>query len=130
MLWIAPSEKDDATATLEARLWDAAAQFRANSGLKAQEHSVPVLGLIFLRFAAQHARLKSPSPDRAAHGETLTRPTGEGQVGEGASLGRETKGEVLLVSRLRAALERLKPALPPVAITGAKLFQVFTRSLL
>src|SRR6267142_2777225 len=34
-------------------------------------------------------------------------------------LGRETKGEVVLVSRLRAALERLNPALPPEAITAA-----------
>ena len=51
MLWIAPSEKDTANATLEKRLWDAADQFRANSGLKAQEYSGPILGLIFLRFA-------------------------------------------------------------------------------
>ena len=51
MQWIAPSEKDPATATLEKHLWDAADQFRANSGLKAQEYSAPVLGLIFLRFA-------------------------------------------------------------------------------
>jgi len=40
-------------------------------------------------------------------------------VGEGASFGRETKDEVVLVSRLRAALERLNPALPPEAITAA-----------
>lgn len=63
MQWIAPSEKDAATSTLEKRLWDAADQFRANSGLKAQEYSSPVLGLIFLRFAdvrfaAQRARLE------------------------------------------------------------------------
>ena len=32
---------------------------------------------------------------------------------------RETKGEVVLVSRSRAALERLDPALPPEAITAA-----------
>ena len=51
MNWIAPSETDTAAATLEKRLWDAADQFRANSGLKAQEYSAPVLGLIFLRFA-------------------------------------------------------------------------------
>ena len=51
MKWIAPSEKDTASGTLEKRLWDAADQFRANSGLKAQEYSAPVLGLIFLRFA-------------------------------------------------------------------------------
>ena len=51
MHWIAPSEKDTAAVTLEKRPWDAADQFRANSGLKAQEYSAPVLGLIFLRFA-------------------------------------------------------------------------------
>jgi len=71
MIWIAPSEKDDATATLEKRLWDAADQFRANSGLTAQEYSGgrpqgPVLGLIFLRFAevrfaAQRAKLEKAS---------------------------------------------------------------------
>lgn len=36
---------------LEQRLWDAADELRANSGLKASEYSTPVLGLIFLRFA-------------------------------------------------------------------------------
>ncbi len=51
MRWIAPPEKDAGTATLEKRLWDAADQLRANSGLTAQQYSQPVLGLIFLRFA-------------------------------------------------------------------------------
>ena len=37
--------------TLEKRLWDAADELRANSKLKASEYSVPVLGLIFLRYA-------------------------------------------------------------------------------
>ena len=50
MRWIAPSEKDINNAALERRLWDAADDFRANSGLKAQEYSGPILGLIFLRF--------------------------------------------------------------------------------
>lgn len=36
---------------IENRLWDAADELRANSKLKASEYSVPVLGLIFLRFA-------------------------------------------------------------------------------
>jgi type I restriction enzyme M protein len=63
MHWTAPSEKDTAAATLEKRLWDSADQFRANSGLKAQEYSGPILGLIFLRFAevrftALHAKLE------------------------------------------------------------------------
>ncbi|MEJ1971098.1 MAG: class I SAM-dependent DNA methyltransferase [Lacunisphaera sp.] len=51
MHWVASSEKDLASESLEKRLWDAADQFRANSGLKAQEYSSPILGLIFLRFA-------------------------------------------------------------------------------
>lgn len=51
MNWVAPQEKDEASETLEKRLWDAADQFRANSGLTAQQYSSPVLGLIFLRFA-------------------------------------------------------------------------------
>jgi type I restriction enzyme M protein len=34
--WIASSEKDSATELLEKRLWDAADQFRANFGIKAQ----------------------------------------------------------------------------------------------
>jgi type I restriction enzyme M protein len=49
--WVATPEKDIAATNLEKRLWDAADQFRANSGLKAQEYSGPILGLIFLRFA-------------------------------------------------------------------------------
>ena len=39
--------------------------------------------------------------------------------GESGTLQRETKGEVVLVARLRAALARLNPTLPPVAITAA-----------
>jgi type I restriction enzyme M protein len=49
--WIAPPEKVGATSSLEMNLWEAADQFRANSSLKAQEYSGPILGLIFLRFA-------------------------------------------------------------------------------
>jgi hypothetical protein len=67
MQWIAPSERDHDNAALEKGHWDAADQFRANSGLKSQEYSVPLLGLIFLRFAkvrfaTQRARLETPSP--------------------------------------------------------------------
>jgi len=36
---------------LENRLWSAADQLRANTGLTSQEYSRPVLGLIFLRYA-------------------------------------------------------------------------------
>src|SRR4051812_18587598 len=66
MHWVAQSEKNNTNGTLEKRLWDAADQFRANSGLKAQEYSGPILGLIFLRFAevrfaAQRAKLEKAS---------------------------------------------------------------------
>ncbi len=36
---------------IEKRLWDSGDQLRANSRLKSSEYSVPVLGLIFLRYA-------------------------------------------------------------------------------
>lgn len=36
---------------IEKRLWDAADELRANSKLKASEYSIPVLGMIFLRYA-------------------------------------------------------------------------------
>jgi type I restriction enzyme M protein len=53
---------------IEKRLWDAADELRANSRLRAAEYSVPVLGLIFLRyadhrFAAAHAAIQA---ERAA----------------------------------------------------------------
>jgi type I restriction enzyme M protein len=66
MQWIAPSGNDPASDTLEKRLWAAADQFRANSGLSAAQYSQPVLGLIFLRFAEvrfaiQRAKLEKTS---------------------------------------------------------------------
>jgi type I restriction enzyme R subunit len=43
----------------------------------------------------------------------------EETFGPGSALGRETKGEVVLVDRLRAALIALNPGLPPEAIQSA-----------
>lgn len=43
----------------------------------------------------------------------------EETFGPGGSLGRETKAEVVLVPRLRAALQRLNPTLPPEALQAA-----------
>lgn len=51
MKWIEPRQVAQDTKTLEKSLWDAADQFRANSGLTAAQYSQPILGLIFLRFA-------------------------------------------------------------------------------
>jgi type I restriction enzyme R subunit len=54
-------------------------------------------------------------------------PSGRGSGDEGrTTLGRETTSEVVLVARLRAALERLKPALPPEAITAGGLIEWLT----
>ena len=80
MIWIAPSEKDTAAATLEKRLGDTADQFRANSGLKAQEYSGPILGLIFLRFAdvrfaKQRAKLEKASIAAAIALRSASPPT-------------------------------------------------------
>jgi type I restriction enzyme M protein len=66
MQWVAPSERDTDNETLESRLWLAADQLRANSGLTSAQYSQPVLGLIFLRFAevrflAQRAVLEKQS---------------------------------------------------------------------
>jgi len=65
MDWIALSEKDDANGNLENRLWESADQFRANSGLKSQEYSAPVLGLIFLRFAEVRFALQRAKLEKA-----------------------------------------------------------------
>jgi type I restriction enzyme M protein len=69
--WIAPSNKDAETTKLEKNLWDVADQFRANSGLKTQEYSSPLLGLIFLRFA--EARFKVQREKLLAQGGSARR---------------------------------------------------------
>lgn len=49
-----PQSKDQSKSTieeLEKKLWSLADELRANSNLKSSEYSVPVLGLIFLKYA-------------------------------------------------------------------------------
>lgn len=58
MYWIAPTEKNAAFVSFEKRLWEASDQLRANSGLKAQEYSGSILGLIFPHFAKVRFILK------------------------------------------------------------------------
>ena len=65
MKWIAPSEKDSANNLLEKRLWEAADQLRANSGLNSAQYSGPVLGLIFLRFAEARFAKRRGELDKA-----------------------------------------------------------------
>ncbi len=62
------------TTELEKRLWGAADELRANSELKSSEYSVPVLGLIFLRyadhkFATAQAKLTSQGSGRRTIGK-------------------------------------------------------------
>jgi type I restriction enzyme M protein len=68
MIWVAPAEKDTGTETLEDRLWKAADQLRANSGLTPAQYSQPVLGLIFLRFAEVRFNKKRTALERQAAG--------------------------------------------------------------
>jgi hypothetical protein len=79
MHWIAPSEKHTATDPLGERLWAAADELRAKSGLTSQQYGQPGLSLIFLhfpklRFAAKRAQLESRSP----HGWESVGVGGEG----------------------------------------------------
>src|SRR4051794_4605584 len=60
---------------LESRLWSAADELRANSTLRASEYSVPVLGLIFLRFA--EVRFRAAKRELAAEPQTGRRSVGE-----------------------------------------------------
>jgi type I restriction enzyme M protein len=63
------------TTELEKTLWSAADELRANSKLKSSEYSVPVLGLIFLRyadykFAQAKAKLATQATGRRVTGKT------------------------------------------------------------
>lgn len=81
----------------------------------------PAIGL-FAELGWQVALPHShPGPLPVGEGAAGPPPT-VGIVGEprGAGLlGRETKGEVVIVPRLRAALEKLNPTLPREAIAAA-----------
>lgn len=83
MIWVAPSENETVAAALERRLCDAADQFRANSGLKSQEYSPPILdpacgsGGMFVssaRFVSEHK--KNPAAELSIHGVEKTDETG------------------------------------------------------
>ena len=50
---------------IEARLWAAADELRANSKLKSSEYSVPVLGLVFLRYADQKFKAAAKKFEKA-----------------------------------------------------------------
>jgi len=142
MHWIAPTERDTATDTLEQRLWNAADQFRANSGLTAAQYSAPVLGLIFLLFAetrfakrrvelesagASSRRATSRTDDPAAyHAESVVflpeaaRFAHLLNLPEGANVGQA-------INDAMAEIEKHNPQLAGVL---PRTFQIFTSTLL
>ena len=68
------------TYDIAAHLWDAADELRANSHLKAAEYSIPVLGLIFLKFADNRfAEAYEVLAPKAAERNPLTKEKYQGQ---------------------------------------------------
>ena len=75
--WLQKHRPEKATIeplSVEAELWKVADGLRANSHLKSAEYSIPVLGLIFLRFADSRfteveAELKGKAPGRRVPGK-------------------------------------------------------------
>ena len=141
MLWIAPSEKDTANATLEKRLWDAADQFRANSGLKAQEYSGPILGLIFLRFAevrfaVQRGKLEAAGGS-SRRGSRIDEPAAYHAEGI-LYLSPEARFDFLLTlpevadigAKVNAAMREIEKHNPQLASVLPKTYNLFTSTLL
>ena len=141
MQWIAPSEKDSATTTLEARLWDAADQLRANSDLKAQQYSGPILGLIFLRFAevrfaVLRARLEAAGSTNR-RGSRVDDPTAY-QAESVLYLSPEARFDYLLTlpesadigAKVNAAMRDIEQHNPTLAGVLPKTFNLFTSTLL
>jgi type I restriction enzyme M protein len=139
--WIAPPEKDAASASLEKRLWDAADQFRANSGLKAQEYSGPILGLIFLRFAgvrfsAQRAKLEKAGAS-SRRGSRVDEPAAY-HADNVLYLAPEARFDYLLTlpeaadigGKVNAAMREVEKHNPQLAGVLPKTFNLFTGSLL
>lgn len=141
MHWIAPSAKDIAIATLEKRLWDAADQFRANSGLKPQEYSGPILGLIFLRFAevrftAQRAKLEAAGAS-SRRGSRVDEPAAYHADGI-LYLAPEARFESLLNlpeaadigAKVNGAMRLIEQHNPQLAGVLPKTYNLFTSTLL
>ena len=141
MHWIAPSEKDNGTSTLEKSLWDAADQFRANSGLKAQEYSGPILGLIFLRFAevrftAQRVKLEQAGAS-SRRGSRVDEPAAYHAEGI-LYLAPEARFDYLLTlpevadigAKVNAAMREIEKSNPQLAGVLPKTYNLFTSTLL
>ena len=141
MHWIAPSEKDAASTSLEKRLWDAADQFRANSGLKAQQYSGPILGLIFLRFAEVRFAIQRTKLEGAGassrRGSRINEPAAYHAEGI-LYLAPEARFDYLLTlpevadigARVNAAMREIEKNNPQLAGVLPKTYNLFTSTLL
>ena len=111
---------------LEDRLWDAADELRANSGLKASEYAAPVLGLIFLRFAdvrfeAARERIESKATSRRTiepgdyQAEGLVYLAPEARFGalldlpEGSNLGKAVNDAMRMIEESNSDLKGILP---------------------
>ena len=113
---------------LEKRLWNAADELRANSGLTASQYSQPVLGLIFLRYAEHRfvlakEKIEAKQRSRRRGGDIKTAIQAEGamyipekalfskllELPEGADVGRAVNDAM---KALEAENEALKDTLP------------------
>ena len=141
MNWIAPTAKDPLTDTLEQRLWSSADQFRANSGLKAQEYSGPILGIIFLRFAEgrfgiQRARLETAASS-SRRGSRIDEPAAYHADGI-LYLAPHARFEFLLHlpevenigSKINEAMRAIERDNPQLAGVLPKTYNLFTSTLL
>jgi type I restriction enzyme M protein len=141
MQWIAPSEKDPLTQTLEKRLWDSADQFRANSGLKAQEYSGPILGIIFLRFAevrfAQKRAALENAPSSSRRGSRVDEPAayhadGILYLAPNARFGHllDLPEAVNIGAKVNEAMRDIEKHNPQIAGILPKTYNLFTSTLL
>ena len=141
MNWIAPTAKDPLSDTLEQRLWSSADQFRANSGLKAQEYSGPILGIIFLRFAEgrfgiQRARLETAASS-SRRGSRIDEPAAYHADGI-LYLAPHARFEFLLHlpevenigSKINEAMRAIERDNPQLAGVLPKTYNLFTSTLL
>ena len=141
MIWVAPTEKDTASASLEKRLWEAADQFRANSDLKAQQYSGPLLGLIFLRFAevsfsAQRAKLEKAGAS-SRRGSRVDEPAAY-HADNVLFLSPEARFDYLLTlpeaadvgAKVNEAMRQVEKHNPQLAGVLPKSFNLFTGTLL
>jgi type I restriction enzyme M protein len=141
MRWVATSEKDTASTTLEKSLWDTADQFRANSGLKAQEYSGPILGLIFLRFAEVRFTDQRTKLEKASTSSRRGSRVDEAAAYHSESilyLGPEARFDYLLKlpeaadigAKVNAAMREIEKHNPQLAGVLPKTYNLFTGTLL